>query len=537
MVTKHRDVMACAGAMFLALFLFAAVPAFAEDTDGDGIEDTLDNCRLVANPNQSDADEDGFGDICDGDLNNDGATTAQDTTILRSHLGTSNPVADLTGDGFVNAKDTTMLRGLVGSPPGPGALPASDITYPLRVEPGKRYLVDASGKPFFMNGDTAWDLIVGPDLAGARLYLDDRSARGINTVLVELVEHAFAGPATASGLLPFSPLSDFGAPNEAYFNYARQVVEEAAQRGMLVLLTPAYLGYNAGNEGWLVKMRASGATKLRAYGVYVGQKFAGLDNILWVHGGDHDPSASDMLLADAVAEGIISTDPQRRWLHTFHAQRGTSAMRSRAGSRAWLDVNNIYTSSTDVVTLAHADYALSAKPLFFLEGRYETNGGSGLFIRQQAYQALLSGSHTGHLMGNDPIWYFGSGWQSYLGSAGARSMPHIDSLWHSLPWERLVPDTAGTFLTGGTGSSEGRSAAALAADGSFGLVYHPDNTRSFTVNMGRFTAATVRARWFDPSSGTYSTVAGSPFAASGSRTFRPTGLNASGARDWVLVLD
>ena len=37
-----------------------------DDTDGDGIVDANDNCKLFANTNQLDSDSDGLGDVCDG---------------------------------------------------------------------------------------------------------------------------------------------------------------------------------------------------------------------------------------------------------------------------------------------------------------------------------------------------------------------------------------------------------------------------------------------------------------------------------------
>jgi hypothetical protein len=42
------------------------------DTDGDGIFDIKDNCPALANTDQADFDRDGFGDVCDADVDGDG---------------------------------------------------------------------------------------------------------------------------------------------------------------------------------------------------------------------------------------------------------------------------------------------------------------------------------------------------------------------------------------------------------------------------------------------------------------------------------
>jgi hypothetical protein len=99
----------------------------ATDTDGDGVANALDNCTLRANPEQCDSNGDGYGNRCDGDLNNNGVTNAQDTTLYRQQLGQPSAapiynVADLNCSGSVNAQDSVVYRGLLGSPPGASGL-------------------------------------------------------------------------------------------------------------------------------------------------------------------------------------------------------------------------------------------------------------------------------------------------------------------------------------------------------------------------------------------------------------------------------
>jgi len=413
--------------------------------------------------------------------------------------------------------------------------PVTAGVFPLRVEAGKRHLVDAQGLPFFLNGDTAWALMVQLDPAEAEQYLENRRQNGMNAIVVELIENTFGdnAPANYAGEDPFTG-ANFATPNEAYFAYAEDLIELAAEKGILVLLSPAYMGYQGNVEGWYDDMLAAGNTVLRNYGRYLGDRFAGHDNIMWVHAGDYDPPAAGVAAGNAIAEGIVERDPTGRWLHTVHSDRNTSAVDSAFGGSSWLTADAIYTSDTNVVAEAYQSWNTSPLPYFLYEAYYEeTNDGD--FVRKMAYQAVLSGAY-GHVMGNNRVWKAKPGWQAYLDSDGATSMRHLRDLFTSREWWLLVPDTARTFLTAGVNPGSNHAPAALASDGSFGLVYTPE-VRQLTVNLGRLAGPRVTARWFDPSSGASSTVAGSPFTASGSRAFLPPGNNSEGAGDWVLVLE
>ncbi len=92
------------------------------DADGDGISDARDNCSQVANPGQGDADDDGYGNRCDADLNNDGFVNFADLGLFKLAFGSSDPVADFDESGFVNFSDLAIMRTAFGAPPGPSGL-------------------------------------------------------------------------------------------------------------------------------------------------------------------------------------------------------------------------------------------------------------------------------------------------------------------------------------------------------------------------------------------------------------------------------
>ena len=94
----------------------------ALDSDNDGLIDSMDNCILVPNPAQRDTDNDGYGNYCDADLNQDLQTDLIDFSLFGIVFATADPDADFNGDGSVDLIDFSLFRDMFGSPPGPSGL-------------------------------------------------------------------------------------------------------------------------------------------------------------------------------------------------------------------------------------------------------------------------------------------------------------------------------------------------------------------------------------------------------------------------------
>lgn len=407
------------------------------------------------------------------------------------------------------------------------AAASASSLYPVRVAPGQRHLLDASGKPFLLVGDSPWSLITGVTDEEAERYLEDRRRKGFNTILVNLIEHKFHGPVNRAGDAPFLAPGDFSRPNPRYFEHADKIIRRAGEKGIQVLLAPIYLGYKGTDEGWIEEARTSGAAKMLEWGRFVGHRYRDFDNIVWVMGGDRDPGV-DLPLVNAVAAGIREADPR----HIMTAHCGPEHfIADEYGAGGWLDLNATYTYGIVHSMLAEDYRRTPKKPYILLESTYEgEHNASAVQIRRQAYWAVLTGA-TGEVFGNRPLWLFDPGWGAALDSAGSRDIARLAGLFHRLPWQDLVPDLEHKLVTAGLGEFTGLDYAAAAAtsDGGLLVAYIPSQ-RTVTVAVSRLKNAALKAHWFNPRDG--STVDAGKVAAAPSQEFLPPA-----AGDWALIIE
>ncbi len=129
LITRRRRLLA------LIPIACMTLPAWAIDSDLDGVDNESDNCQLLSNADQRDSDADGFGNLCDADFNNDGVANFIDLGLMRTvffsrrpHADIMGEHADMNGDGAVNVQDLGLFRLGFALPPGPAGSPGVTAT-------------------------------------------------------------------------------------------------------------------------------------------------------------------------------------------------------------------------------------------------------------------------------------------------------------------------------------------------------------------------------------------------------------------------
>ena len=302
---------------------------------------------------------------------------------------------------------------------------------------------------------------------------------------------------------------------------------------------------------------------------------------------------TDNQLAGCVATGVATEDTNH--LMTEELNYLLSYGNQNSGFSATQTANAVYSYDRyDEQLLAYN--SVPRQPNLWIEGYYEYNqvytylspfpAGGGctgtngnippvtssplydLATRMGQWGNLTSGALGGVMYGScvtgDSI--IPTGWPGYIDTPGASQIPYLNAFWAAIPWTAMVPDQTHNVVTAGYGTyqagSSGCSAVGSGAagpcnlfgdnyvttlwnpNGTIAVVYVPGTTSAgpaFAVNSGitvalsKF-AGNVTAQWFDPTSGAYTSISGSPFTNTGTHSFTPPSLNTRGAPDWVLLL-
>ena len=445
--------------------------------------------------------------------------------------------------------------------------------FPVRPSANSRVLVDANGQPFPILGRSSWFMAMLPP-ADVERYLDDSRARGFNSLELLLIGHDPRGrhvPFNDRGEAPFlrrldgaawngalkvtapsSGAPDFTTPNDAYWRDLDACLARTEARGFLVLAFPAYVGY-AGNsdQGWMAEMVANGPDRMRAYGAFIARRYAGRHNLVWMLGGDYGEfneaqAAVERALIEGLTAGAPGTDVKLRSAEWSSESTGTDPREFGA----LITLNGVYSFNGYTVDFGRRAYAASpVAPAFLLEEPYDEEAADGTNVNPRATQPVRRfewwgwlSTIGGYMAGNGYVWPFaGETWRAHLDTAGARDLARLNTFIRSIAWHTLVPSGLGgqrDLVTHGGGTVRGSDyiAAAASLDGRLLVAYVPaDGAGTFEVDL-RAMSAPSKARWFDPASGDYRPIADA-LPNDRPRAFSIPGTNASGTRDWVLVVE
>ena len=416
--------------------------------------------------------------------------------------------------------------------------------FPLKQSTNGRYLVDQDNTPFFMVGDSPQAMIGNLSEDDAAYFIDNRAQYGINALWINLLCDSYtacnADGSTFDGIAPFTTPGDLSTPSPDYFDRAADIVNLAAQRGMVVLLDPIETG------GWLSVLEANGAKKARAYGRFLRRRFASLPNIIWMSGNDFQSweNPADDAVVSAVAKSIQDRDINH--IHTIELNYYVSASLDDKTWRPIVAFDAVYTYRPTYAKELDEYRKAKFKPTFLVEANYEfehnggTDGGTTQNLRRQEYWTALSGT-TGQLYGSAYSWRLQNDWKENLDTVGIRQISYMQQLFASRPWYNLVPDRKHQVLVKGYGQfsqddpipDDTYATAASTPDGTLAMAYLPD-IRRVTIDMTKLSGSVI-ARWFDPTNDTFTMIG--TFVNSGKQRFTPPGKNGDGDGDWLLILE
>jgi hypothetical protein len=480
------------------------------------------------------------------------------------------------GAGASGGTPATGGASATGGAPATGGTVGTGSSFPLALSSDHRTLVGHDGTPFPILGRASWFVISRP-VADYQSYLANTLAKGYDAIELMIITHHPSGnnpPHDGNGDVPFTKRLDGGAwsgaltygnidneapdfttPNETYWQFIDTFLATCESKGILVLMFPAYGGYQGNEEGWMAEVVANGPSRMTTYGSWIATRYKNRANIVWMAGGDlgtgsgsagfttaQSAAESALLTGITSVAGQLSTNFSAEW-----ATESIGTDQTQFG--ALMTLNSIYSWSGQVASNGLRAYGHSpAEPAFLLEEPYDEEGPDGNDFNPSATQPVRRfqwwgwlSTIEGYMAGNGYVWPFvAPAWSAHLDTQGANDMAVLNAFIRSVSWWQLVPSGQGSMKTivtagAGTNTDPGYVAAAATPTGKLAVAYVPPaHTGSITVDL-TVLSGTVRARWLNPTTGAYTMIASYPNTAK--QAFTPPGDNGTGSSDWALVLD
>jgi hypothetical protein len=359
----------------------------------------------------------------------------------------------------------------------------------VRISDNGHYFLDKSGKPFFWQGDTEWELFRYLTVKDARELLTERKKQGFNVIQV-MVTGVFPEWGTITGMKAWEGMKawkndDPLTPDEKYFSKVDSIIAFADQLDIILVLGVYHArDYDAGRIT---------AMNIKQWAVWFASRYKKTGNIIYSMYPHAEP-ASETVIRGAVA-GILESDGGNH-LITMHPDP-SPASSSFMHTEFWLSFNTLQTWSTNLMNydMVRSDYLRwPGKPVVNGEARYEEEDGTTPFeVRRSAYWSYLAGGFYSY--GHRDNWKSPGTWRGWYDSPGAGQMKVLGDFFRSIDWWKMIPDQR-IFEKWNNGNVAVRS-----SDGDWIVAYLTDKNPA-TMRLNYITASKmVNGWWINPVTG------------------------------------
>lgn len=453
----------------------------------------------------------------------------------------------------------------------------------LQISTNGHYLETSDGTPFFWLADTAWTLIGHLKREEAAFYMDNRREKGFTVLQIVALDPETNPDMTDSYGNSALIEMDVTKPNEVYWKYLDELICMAAERGMYVLLLPAWGELIVGDD-WFDGIFPKLITKENAelYGYWIGKRYSSYTNIIWCLGGDRHPIHRGVdyrmvwrLLAQGIGRGVTGEPllwnrESKTWktvLMTYHPTISDDPDAFSSSyyfpDEPWMSFNMLQSGHRENVKNYAAVYEeyhkVFPKPIWDGEANYEDwkittmpneeiRYHDAWNVRKRAYWSLFAGAF-GYTYGNACVWCMVDEerkdgdilkytWQEALDRPGAVQMKYVRRLldcpdfFNAAPCQEML-GRLDNYL-------DIRKACLRSTDGKKVFIYYTSGGSS-PVELAYMNGRLIKAQWYNPRDGEYyneKNEHSDAYVVYENVGQRITCITPTGGRglDWILVL-